>query len=174
MRQFHILKSDPVAPKHFNDSLMSNRSFRNPHLFAKLVEFVDAEETNSNFSLHMPSTANVLNWNGVGAGELDTIDGWNAEAIGTSCLLLLGYVISVFSTCPQQNTKRHATNSNLKSKPQANAPKSLSPRRNLLTVKAGTTTTLLNSSSRFRPDLVCWAEDGDSTLSTRTVVVVVA
>lgn len=46
---FHTLKSDPNAPKHFNDSLMMNRSFRNPHLYAKLVEFVDVDEKATNF-----------------------------------------------------------------------------------------------------------------------------
>ncbi|KAG5728962.1 hypothetical protein E4T56_gene17714 [Termitomyces sp. T112] len=49
LAQFHRLKSDPGSPKHFNDSLMSNRSFRNPHLFAKLVEFVDVDERTTNF-----------------------------------------------------------------------------------------------------------------------------
>lgn len=29
---------------------MSNRSFRNPHLFAKLVEFVDVDERTTNFT----------------------------------------------------------------------------------------------------------------------------
>lgn len=28
---------------------MSNRSFRNPHLYAKLVEFVDIDERTTNF-----------------------------------------------------------------------------------------------------------------------------
>ena len=28
---------------------MSNRSFRNPHLYAKLVEFVDVDERTTNF-----------------------------------------------------------------------------------------------------------------------------
>lgn len=46
---FHTLKNDPDAPKHFNDSLMMNRSFRNPHLYAKLVEFVDVDEKATNF-----------------------------------------------------------------------------------------------------------------------------
>ncbi|KAI0322875.1 HCNGP-like protein-domain-containing protein [Amylostereum chailletii] len=49
LAQFHVLKRDPVQPKHFNDSLMSNRSFRNPHLYAKLVEFVDVDERTTNF-----------------------------------------------------------------------------------------------------------------------------
>ncbi|KAG9313392.1 HCNGP-like protein-domain-containing protein [Chiua virens] len=47
--QFLTLKRDPVNPKHFNDSLMSNRSFRNPHLYATLVEFVDVDERTTNF-----------------------------------------------------------------------------------------------------------------------------
>ncbi|KAK0473714.1 HCNGP-like protein-domain-containing protein [Armillaria novae-zelandiae] len=49
LAQFHALKDDSSNPKHFNDSLMSNRSFRNPHLYAKLVEFVDVDERITNF-----------------------------------------------------------------------------------------------------------------------------
>jgi len=49
LAQFHALKHDSEHPKHFNDSLMSNRSFRNPHLYAKLVEFVDVDERTTNF-----------------------------------------------------------------------------------------------------------------------------
>lgn len=49
LSQFSTLKKDPVNPKHFNDSLMSNRSFRNPHLYTKLVEFVDVDERTTNF-----------------------------------------------------------------------------------------------------------------------------
>ncbi|KAI0002572.1 HCNGP-like protein-domain-containing protein [Russula compacta] len=49
LAQFHALKRDSDQPKHFNDSLMSNRSFRNPHLYAKLVEFVDVDERTTNF-----------------------------------------------------------------------------------------------------------------------------
>jgi len=49
LAQFNALKRDPQNPKHFNDSLMSNRSFRNPHLYAKLVEFVDVDERTTNF-----------------------------------------------------------------------------------------------------------------------------
>ncbi|KAI0066992.1 HCNGP-domain-containing protein [Artomyces pyxidatus] len=49
LAHFHALKRDPTQPKHFNDSLMSNRSFRNPHLYAKLVEFVDVDERATNF-----------------------------------------------------------------------------------------------------------------------------
>ncbi|GBE85331.1 HCNGP-like protein-domain-containing protein [Sparassis latifolia] len=49
LTEFLALKRDPTNPKHFNDSLMSNRSFRNPHLYAKLVEFVDVDERATNF-----------------------------------------------------------------------------------------------------------------------------
>ncbi|KAF8634229.1 hypothetical protein AX15_000993 [Amanita polypyramis BW_CC] len=49
LSHFHELKKDVENPKHFNDSLMSNRSFRNPHLYAKLVEFVDIDERATNF-----------------------------------------------------------------------------------------------------------------------------
>ncbi|KAJ4473581.1 HCNGP-domain-containing protein [Lentinula aciculospora] len=48
MKQFHQLKSLPT-PKHFNDTLMSNRSFRNPHLYAQLVDFVNIDERATNF-----------------------------------------------------------------------------------------------------------------------------
>ncbi|KAF8438051.1 HCNGP-like protein-domain-containing protein, partial [Boletus edulis BED1] len=47
--QFLALKRDPVNPRHFNDSLMSNRSFRNPHLYTTLVDFVDVDERTTNF-----------------------------------------------------------------------------------------------------------------------------
>ncbi|KAG1843127.1 HCNGP-like protein-domain-containing protein [Suillus subalutaceus] len=53
LAQFHTLKQDSEHPKHFNDSLMSNRSFRNPHLYAKLVEFVDVDERTTNFPKDM-------------------------------------------------------------------------------------------------------------------------
>ncbi|KAG5640344.1 hypothetical protein DXG03_009142 [Asterophora parasitica] len=49
LAQFHTLKCDSSNPRHFNDSLMSNRSFRNPHLYTKLVEFVDVDERSTNF-----------------------------------------------------------------------------------------------------------------------------
>jgi len=49
LAQFHTLKRDTTNPKHFNDSLMANRSFRNPHLYTKLVEFVDVDERTTNF-----------------------------------------------------------------------------------------------------------------------------
>ncbi|KAJ7083251.1 HCNGP-like protein-domain-containing protein [Mycena epipterygia] len=48
LAQFHALKR-ATPPKHFNDSLMANRTFRNPHLYAKLVEFVAVDERATNF-----------------------------------------------------------------------------------------------------------------------------
>ncbi|KAI8969767.1 HCNGP-like protein-domain-containing protein [Trametes punicea] len=53
LTQFLALKRDPQNPRHFNDSLMSNRAFRNPHLYAKLVEFVDVDERTTNFPKHI-------------------------------------------------------------------------------------------------------------------------
>ncbi|KAF9569568.1 hypothetical protein EC968_002465 [Mortierella alpina] len=34
---------------HFNQSLMKNKNFRNPHIYTSLVEFVQLNETGSNF-----------------------------------------------------------------------------------------------------------------------------
>ncbi|THV02796.1 hypothetical protein K435DRAFT_962772 [Dendrothele bispora CBS 962.96] len=79
IRQFHALKypaafpdsSHVPAPKHFNDSLMSNRSFRNPHLYAQLVDFIGADERSTNFPKNIWDPHAVLH-----AG-----DGWDAEKI---------------------------------------------------------------------------------------------
>ncbi|KAG8745385.1 hypothetical protein FRC10_008244 [Ceratobasidium sp. 414] len=38
---------------HFNDILMRNKSFNNPHIYAKLVDFVDVDETGTNFPKNM-------------------------------------------------------------------------------------------------------------------------
>ncbi|KAG2357313.1 HCNGP-like protein-domain-containing protein, partial [Suillus spraguei] len=70
LAQFHALKQDSEHPKHFNDSLMSNRSFRNPHLYAKLVEFVDVDERTTNFPKDM--------WD-----PDDMRPEWFADSIGT-------------------------------------------------------------------------------------------
>ena len=89
LAQFNALKRDPDNPKHFNDSLMSNRSFRNPHLYAKLVEFVDVDERTTNFPLDI--------WN-----PEDVKDEWFADRIGTFLVVLLRetciHAISIF--CP--------------------------------------------------------------------------
>ena len=67
--QFMTLKRDPDNPKHFNDSLMSNRSFRNPHLYTRLVEFVDVDERATNFPKEL--------WD-----PMDVRDEWYADRIG--------------------------------------------------------------------------------------------
>lgn len=82
LAQFNALKRDPHNPKHFNDSLMSNRSFRNPHLYAKLVEFVDVNERTTNF----PSDI----WN-----PEDVQDEWFADQIG-KCLSWSFFEIFLF------------------------------------------------------------------------------
>jgi hypothetical protein len=74
LAQFHTLKKDSHQPKHFNDSLMSNRSFRNPHLYAKLVEFVDVDERTTNFPKDI--------WD-----PHDVQEDWFADKIGPSSFL---------------------------------------------------------------------------------------
>lgn len=82
MAQFHALKRDPQNPKHFNDSLMSNRSFRNPHLYTKLVEFVDVDERTSNFPKDLWDPHNVK-------------EEWFADRIGAPriCFLIASSVL---------------------------------------------------------------------------------
>ncbi|KAG9025604.1 hypothetical protein FRB95_009967 [Tulasnella sp. JGI-2019a] len=46
--QFHKLKHQQPA-RHFNDTLMRSKAFRNPHIYAKLVDFVEVDETGTNF-----------------------------------------------------------------------------------------------------------------------------
>ncbi|KAJ3989289.1 HCNGP-like protein-domain-containing protein [Lentinula detonsa] len=76
LNQFHQLKSSST-PKHFNDTLMSNRSFRNPHLYAQLVEFVDIDERTTNFPKE------IWNLEELKDGE------WDAEKIGAYTPYLL-------------------------------------------------------------------------------------
>ena len=71
LNQFHELKRDPANPRHFNDSLMANRSFCNPHLYAQLVEFVDVDECTTNFPVEV--------WD-----PRDVKEEWFAERIGAS------------------------------------------------------------------------------------------
>ncbi|KAF9208782.1 hypothetical protein BGZ49_007532 [Haplosporangium sp. Z 27] len=47
MEQFHHVKV--TRGIHFNQSLMKNKNFRNPHIYASLVEFVALNEIGSNF-----------------------------------------------------------------------------------------------------------------------------
>jgi len=64
--QFHLLKRR--QSKHFNDTLMKSKAFRNPHIYAKLVDFVDIEETATNFPKHI--------WD-----PFDVKEGWYADRI---------------------------------------------------------------------------------------------
>ncbi|RIB18151.1 HCNGP-like protein [Gigaspora rosea] len=43
---FHSLSKKGV---HFNENLLKNKAFRNPHIYNKLVEFVELDEIGSNF-----------------------------------------------------------------------------------------------------------------------------
>lgn len=52
---------------------MSNRSFRNPHLYAKLVEFVDVDERETNFPKEM--------WDPY--AKYSGPSGWDAEKIAS-------------------------------------------------------------------------------------------
>lgn len=82
LAQFSALKRDPTNPKHFNDSLMSNRSFRNPHLYTKLVEFVDVDERTTNFPKDMWDPTDVkADWFADQIGMFNL----NCTAIPRSC-----------------------------------------------------------------------------------------
>lgn len=66
---------------------MSNRSFRNPHLYAKLVEFVDVDERVTNFPRAVWDPADVQ-------------DDWFADRIGTSLLYPLYNDEPFMPICP--------------------------------------------------------------------------
>ncbi|TDL16143.1 hypothetical protein BD410DRAFT_645503 [Rickenella mellea] len=88
LAQFHTLKRDPSAPRHFNDSLMANRAFRNPHLYAKLVEFVAVDESATNFPKDMWDPSAVQ-------------DEWFADRIGKPSITLPGKALFM----PSENCK---------------------------------------------------------------------
>jgi hypothetical protein len=46
----HFQKLKEEQGTHFNQSLSKNRSFRNPHIYNKLVQWVEVEETASEYS----------------------------------------------------------------------------------------------------------------------------
>jgi hypothetical protein len=48
LAHFHKLKKEQGT--HFNQSLNRNRSFHNPHIYSKLVQWVEVEETGSGYS----------------------------------------------------------------------------------------------------------------------------
>lgn len=62
---------------------MSNRSFRNPHLYTKLVEFVDVDERTTNFSRDL--------WD-----PNDVKPEWFADRIGT-CRIFVGETLFMLS-----------------------------------------------------------------------------
>jgi hypothetical protein len=65
---------------------MSNRSFRNPHLYAKLVEFVDVNEKTTNFPPDI--------WD-----PNDVNEEWFADRIGTwSIFVREGMCVDAFAT----------------------------------------------------------------------------
>lgn len=64
---------------------MSNRSFRNPHLYAKLVEFVDVNERVTNFPKHI--------WD-----PEDLEEEWFADAIGKSPHITLRAKVTQMNT----------------------------------------------------------------------------
>ena len=75
LAHFHDLKSrDP--PTHFNESLLSNRSFRNPHIYDKLVAFVGIDERAWGRERHPRADAE-----GEGAGRGGR--GWEKEETGS-------------------------------------------------------------------------------------------
>ncbi|GAA5887421.1 hypothetical protein JCM5296_007134 [Sporobolomyces johnsonii] len=51
LANFHALRQ--TRGLHFNDSLHASKAFRNPRIYAKLVEFVDVDETGTNWSKHV-------------------------------------------------------------------------------------------------------------------------
>lgn len=71
LARFHDLKAQGI---HFNESLMSNHSFNNPHIYSHLVEFVDIDETRSNFpDLMGPKAWNPHDPEVLRDGDLDRI-----------------------------------------------------------------------------------------------------
>ena len=72
IRQFRSLKAQG---KHFNDNLMANKAFRNPHIYQKLVEFVGIDEKGTEFPRAI--------WD-----PHDVQDGWFADSLGVSLHVL--------------------------------------------------------------------------------------
>ncbi|KDR80402.1 hypothetical protein GALMADRAFT_154027 [Galerina marginata CBS 339.88] len=57
--RFGNLKLDPAKPIHYNDNLMGNRTFRNPHLYTHLVDWVSVDERSTNFPKGLWDPADV-------------------------------------------------------------------------------------------------------------------
>ena len=87
LARFHDLKQRGV---HFNESLLSNRAFKNPHVYAQLVDLLDLDESRSNLPL------------------LDThrTGGWRAKFPLTQEELVEGDPIATLTLQQQQHERR--------------------------------------------------------------------
>ena len=87
LARFHDLKQRGV---HFNESLLSNRAFKNPHVYAQLVDLLDLDESRSNLPL------------------LDTqrAAGWRAKLPLTQEELVEGDPIATLTLQQQQHEQR--------------------------------------------------------------------
>lgn len=47
LEKFKSLQTQGI---YFNDNLIQNKSYRNPHIYTKLVQFVEVQETGTNFN----------------------------------------------------------------------------------------------------------------------------
>ncbi|WFD44662.1 hypothetical protein MPSI1_003332 [Malassezia psittaci] len=59
MAHFHHLKTQGT---HFNHTLARNRSFHNPHINDKLVNWVGLDETGTNFSILADMGSSAISW----------------------------------------------------------------------------------------------------------------
>jgi hypothetical protein len=115
LEQFKRLKLDPAHPRHFNDELMANRTFRNPHLYAKLVEHVDVDERATNFSrARWDPTAVRPEWfaDRIGASrhpQLRRALTRLAPSILSECLMNLALASAVPETCPTLSVRYRRT-----------------------------------------------------------------
>ncbi|KAF8903901.1 HCNGP-like protein-domain-containing protein [Gymnopilus junonius] len=85
--RFGALKVDPMKPIHYNDNLMGNRTFRNPHLYTQLVDWVDVDERSTNFPKDI--------WD-----PEDVRPEWFADQIGMSVFLPMQILIHAYLFYP--------------------------------------------------------------------------
>lgn len=74
---------------------MQNKAFRNPHIYAKLVEFVSVDETGSNFPKDL--------WD-----PFDVREEWYAEKIGKPHLPIVLLLVGSFD--PSNSQRRNKKN----------------------------------------------------------------
>ncbi|KAG0224652.1 hypothetical protein BGX31_007901 [Mortierella sp. GBA43] len=75
IQQFHHVKV--TRGIHFNQSLMKNKNFRNPRIYASLVELVALNETGSNFE-----KSEFFDFEGYGPESYATgLGKWNVEMV---------------------------------------------------------------------------------------------